>query len=57
MIGRLGVFGFVSVLVACSALAAESQQRPVIQRAEGAHFHYVGELVLDGVYSYYGQKE
>jgi|SRR6185369_11629005 len=57
MIGLLGVFGFASVLVVCSALAAESQQGLEMQRTEGAQFHYVGELVLDGVYSYYGPKD
>jgi len=57
MIGRLVVFSFVSVLIACSALATESQQRLVMQRTEGAHIHYLGELVLDGVYSYYGPND
>jgi hypothetical protein len=57
MIGRLFVFSFVSVLIACSALATASQQKLVIQRTEGAHIHYVGELVLDGVYSYFGPND
>jgi len=57
MIGRLAVFGLVSVLIACSPLAAESRQGLELQRTEGAHFHYAGELSLDGVYSYHGPKD
>lgn len=57
MIGRLGAFSLVSVLIACSALAAESRQGLELQRTEGGHFHYVGELSFDGVYSYHGPKE
>lgn len=57
MIGRLGAFGLVSVLIACSALAAESRQGLELQRTEGTHFHYVGQLSLAGVYSYHGPKD
>jgi hypothetical protein len=57
MIRHLVVFCFVSGFIACSALATESQQRLVMQRTEGAHIHYAGELVLDGVYSYYGPND
>jgi hypothetical protein len=28
-----------------------------MQRTEGAYIHYAGELVLDGLYSYYGQND
>lgn len=57
MIGRLAAFGLVSVFIACSDLAAESRQGLELQREEGAYFHYVGELSLDGVYSYHGPKD